>query len=91
MSQLTVTITDEDEKHLRSHAARVGATEEEVVRDLIRALPVIDEASTSLAAEPDLVDELRAIMSRVPQEELDRVPRDLSENLDHYLYGTPRK
>ena len=32
-----------------------------------------------------------AIMSRVPKEELDRVPTDLTKNLDHYLYGTPRK
>jgi len=26
----------------------------------------------------------------IPDSEWDRVPRDLSENLDHYLYGAPR-
>ena len=28
---------------------------------------------------------------RIPQEELDRLPRDLSGNLDYYLYGLPKK
>lgn len=28
---------------------------------------------------------------RIPQEELDSLPRDLSGNLDYYLYGMPKK
>ena len=31
------------------------------------------------------------IMSDVPDEELKRLPPDLSENLDHYLYGAPKR
>jgi hypothetical protein len=31
------------------------------------------------------------IMQDVPDEELQRLPTDLAENLDHYLYGAPRK
>lgn len=27
----------------------------------------------------------------IPQEELDEIPTDASENLDHYLYGAPKK
>ena len=39
---------------------------------------------------PTIEDELRAIWADVPKEEWDRLPADLSENLDHYIYGTPK-
>lgn len=31
------------------------------------------------------------IMADVPPEIMDELPNDLSQNIDHYLYGTPRK
>ncbi len=27
----------------------------------------------------------------IPEEELDKIPTDASANLDHYLYGAPKK
>lgn len=36
-------------------------------------------------------DVLRAIASEVPQEDWDALPSDLIENLDHYIYGTPKR
>ena len=36
----------------------------------------------------DVVAELAA---QVPQAEWDRLPDDLTDNLDHYLYGTPKR
>ena len=39
---------------------------------------------------PPIEDVLRAIVRDVPKEEWDRLPADLSDNLDHYIYGTPR-
>jgi len=38
-----------------------------------------------------LEDDLLAIGMRVPPEERAKLPRDFNENLDHYLYGAPRK
>jgi hypothetical protein len=35
--------------------------------------------------------ELAAIWRDVPAEEWANLPRDLSDNLDHYVYGTPKK
>jgi predicted XRE-type DNA-binding protein len=32
-----------------------------------------------------------AIVAGVPPEEWDKVPADLAENHDHYLYGTPKR
>lgn len=36
-------------------------------------------------------DEIDDILAAVPEEELAALPRDGSENHDHYLYGAPKK
>lgn len=33
----------------------------------------------------------REHLKDVPEEELDKIPTDASVNLDHYLYGAPKK
>jgi hypothetical protein len=38
-----------------------------------------------------LTDDLRAIGMKVPAEEWRKLPEDFNENLDHYLYGSPKK
>lgn len=38
-----------------------------------------------------LVEDLRAIAETAPASEWAKLPRDFSENLDHYLYGSPKK
>jgi hypothetical protein len=35
--------------------------------------------------------ELEEIASKIPRGELRRLPRDLGSNVDHYLYGTPKR
>jgi len=40
---------------------------------------------------PAIEDVLAAIAAEVPREEWDRLPADLTDDLDHYLYGTPRR
>ena len=39
---------------------------------------------------PTVEDELRAIWADVPEAEWNRLPADLTEHLDHYIYGTPK-
>jgi predicted DNA-binding antitoxin AbrB/MazE fold protein len=39
---------------------------------------------------PAIEDELRAIWADVSAEEWNRLPPDLTDNLDHYIYGTPK-
>ena len=36
-------------------------------------------------------DKLDERLKSVPQEELAEIPADASTNLDHYLYGSPKK
>jgi uncharacterized protein YdcH (DUF465 family) len=35
--------------------------------------------------------EFRELARQVPQEEWDQLPKDLLDNLDHYLYGAPKQ
>jgi len=38
------------------------------------------------------IEEVLAVLARgVPQAEWDRLPSDLTDNLDHHLYGTPKR
>ena len=61
-------------------------------------LPEGTEVRVELASEKEEFDpnampieeKLRAIMADVPQEEWDRLPADLTDHLDHYIYGTPK-
>jgi len=38
-----------------------------------------------------IVGELRRIAASIPKASWDRLPRDLSANLDHYIYGVPKR
>ena len=40
---------------------------------------------------PDFVKNILKRSENIPQEALDEFPSDYSENLDHYLYGLPKK
>jgi hypothetical protein len=49
------------------------------------------EGVPSEGPPPAIEDILRALAAEVPQEEWDALPVDLIDNLDHYIYGTPRR
>ncbi|MBC8394343.1 MAG: hypothetical protein H8E17_17460 [Deltaproteobacteria bacterium] len=36
-------------------------------------------------------DLLQELAREVPKEEWEKLPRDLNDNLDHYLYGVPKQ
>jgi hypothetical protein len=47
--------------------------------------------SPTVRKKPTIVDVLEAIGDSVPKEAWDTLPSDYSEQLDHYLYGTPKR
>jgi len=51
-----------------------------------RSKPV-DAAERTLSLE----EEIDRIMADVPESEWAKLPPDLSDQLDHYIYGTPRQ
>jgi hypothetical protein len=53
--------------------------------------PARKRKSDHVQRDPTLWSDLRAIAAEVPDEELAKLPTDGARNLDHYLYGTPKK
>jgi hypothetical protein len=48
------------------------------------------EVAFDKSARP-IEDIMEELASEVPQADWDRLPADLTDNLDHYLYGTPKR
>ena len=40
---------------------------------------------------PSIVKTAQRLGRLIPAEELRRIPKDLSDQIDHYLYGTPKR
>lgn len=40
---------------------------------------------------PSLEEIAEAIAAEVPEHELERIPKDFCDHLDHYIYGTPKR
>jgi hypothetical protein len=54
------------------------------------SLQTASEAPMDRAARP--IEEIMAeLAAEVPQTEWDKLPSDLTDNLDHYIYGTPKR
>jgi len=63
---------------------RVRAGEEVVIEHEQKPVAVLAPATPAKS----LAQLFQEIASEVPAEEWERVPKDLSKNLDHYLYGS---
>lgn len=54
---------------------------------------IVEEQTTDSERSPSLPSFLQfieEISAQVPKEEWEKLPKDLSKNVDHYLYGTPK-
>ncbi len=71
------------ETSAQGKVTRVTSVEE------LQLLPV-GEPTYDSSATP-IEDVLAALAADVPHEEWDRLPDDLTDNLDHYLYGLPKR
>jgi hypothetical protein len=52
---------------------------------------VVSIEETEKPKKQSLLDKLEAISKRVPDEIWEKLPADGAENIDHYLYGAPKK
>jgi hypothetical protein len=56
-------------------------------------LTILPDESENLTgpSEPRALEEkIAAIVAQVPDEEWEKLPPDMGDQLDHYIYGTPR-
>lgn len=51
----------------------------------------LEELKRRVAAMDPLLARLFELAGQVPKEDWKRLPRDLSYNLDHYIYGVPKR
>jgi hypothetical protein len=40
---------------------------------------------------PEIANIVQRLGRMIPEEELRRIPKDLSDQVDHYVYGTPKR
>ena len=86
---------------LRGHRTcrlRVTGKGETSAQGKILRITVVEELRLLLIGEPHydvnapaIEDVLARLASEVPQEEWDKLPEDLTDNLDHHLYGLPKR
>ena len=55
------------------------------------AVPVSEPVSSPLEVEKPVWMWVQEMFQDIPRDEWDRLPNDPSDNIDHYLYGHPRK
>lgn len=48
------------------------------------------ESSQKLPSLPPFLQFVEEISAQIPKEEWEKLPSDLSKNIDHYLYGSPK-
>jgi hypothetical protein len=51
----------------------------------------MDEPATEATGSDEVLTMVETIWRDVPEEDLAKLPSDFSTNLDHYLYGTPKR
>jgi hypothetical protein len=78
----------------------MSANLEQAIIEKLRALPrrqqrevlaFVEELVQKNPPRKTIEEKIDEIIGRVPPEVLDELPADASENLDHYLYGAPKK
>jgi len=48
------------------------------------------DSSAQSPSLPPFLQFVEEISAQVPREEWEKLPKDLSKNVDHYLYGSPK-
>lgn len=87
-------LSQTDKQNLADLAEKTG---DETVREVINTYlersakkPEPNGAPTTEQARP-IWEEIADIIKDVPEEEFKKLPRDGAEQLDHYIYGTPKR
>jgi plasmid stability protein len=83
---LTIELPDEQQAALTARARTQGISAEQYVRQ------VLEQDLQSAEAQPRPIWEVIADnMKRVPPEDLAALPRDGASQIDHYVYGLPKR
>jgi len=92
---IVVELAPELEARLQSEASQTGLSLPEYLRRLIESTSANGDAAEQPANNPGTgrtIDEIfDEAIRNVPREEFLKMPTDLADQHDHYIYGTPKK
>lgn len=100
---MTIHLPEDLERYVQMKIASGRfASEDEAIGEAVRLLRQKEEAGAQPGGEESKVADGGAatapawkrvldIMGKVPGEVFDRMPTDGSQQLDHYIYGTPKR
>ena len=102
---MTITVPKDVETSIHAavksgHFASVDDAMTEAARLLLQQLhqvqassqqPAARQESAEATAEKPIWEEILELTADVPDEEWDKLPTDLAEQHDHYIYGTPKR
>jgi hypothetical protein len=57
----------------------------------ISGAPAAHRAKPSKKTAADLMQKIAEDMERLPSKTFEGIPTDVSKNVDHYLYGSPKR
>ncbi len=84
---ITLDLPPSLEQQLNMEAMEKGIAVEEVIKTVLHEhYPTAD----SLTPGQSILQMAAKLRACVPEEEMDKIPSDLSVNYKHYLYGSPK-
>lgn len=86
----TTTKTKRIETKHWSHFLDDAPTSMDCVNEWERKVVPVGQIGYDENATP-IEEEIAEIVAEVPKEEWEKLPPDLTDHLDHYIYGTPKK
>ncbi len=57
----------------------------------VTVLPDRKRPSKANGSGVTIEEKIQQIAAQIPEDEWNKLPTDLSDNLDHYIYGIPKK
>jgi len=87
--EITVHFTNEEQAQVEAQASAAGLSAEDWLRRV--ACEQASRPSAAPEAPRPISKVIAEIMSDVPEEELAKLPQDGAEQVDHYVYGHPKR
>lgn len=84
-----------EHRHLRLEIVGEGAFSQdgelEAISNIESIKSILPLAKDVLSSQQSIWDAFQQILNKVPKDVLDTLPSDSASEIDHYLYGTPKK
>jgi hypothetical protein len=88
---LILELPDNKEAALRARALSQGVTVEQLVQRIVDRILEQPETVAAAPAKRRISQRIAEIMADVPLEEFAKLPRDGARQVDHYIYGLPKR